>query len=287
MDFRPVQFTGAGGIRLAASLAASGDRPMVLLAHGGGQTRLTWRRTMAALDRAGFSSVAIDLRGHGESAWADEGLYRISDFAWDLLCVADAIGARPHLIGASLGGLAGIVAEGDLRPGSFASLTLIDVTPTMDPAGVSRIVGFMRAHAQAGFASREDAAAAIGDYLPHRRRRGPSEGLKKYLRHCEDGRYRWHWDPGFLSQMDVRQIFDHAQIQLAADNLPLPLHLVRGGASDLIKPEAADAFRRRLPHMTYTNVAGAGHMVVGDDNEIFSGAVIRFLRREVELAARA
>lgn len=285
MLLRTEQFAGAGGIRLSASIAGGPDRPLVLLAHGGGQTRQTWRSTMAALDRAGFSSIALDLRGHGESDWADEAHYRLSDFAEDLLAVSDSLKSRPHLIGASLGGLAGMTAEGDLSPGSFASLTLVDVTPTMNARGVTKIVDFMSAHAAQGFASPEDAAEAISDYLPHRPRRGPSEGLKNYLRHCEDGRYRWHWDPGFLSQIEVRRMIDHARLHAAAENLTLPLHLIRGGASDLISREAADAFRRSLPHMAYTDVAGAGHMVVGDDNGVFSQSIVEFLRRQTKLAA--
>src|SRR3546814_21099988 len=72
------------------------------------------------------------------------------------------------MIGASLGGLAGIIAEGKCAPGSFGSLTLVDVTPQMEPSGVARVVGFMAAHARDGFASVEEAAQVIADYLPHR-----------------------------------------------------------------------------------------------------------------------
>src|SRR3546814_7030853 len=74
------------------------------------------------------------------------------------------------------------VAEGAVRPGSFASLTLVDVAPEMDPEGVSRIVGFMNAHVERGFASYDEAAEAIADYMPNREKRGASEGLKSYLR---------------------------------------------------------------------------------------------------------
>lgn len=59
--------------------------------------------------------------------------------------------------------------------GSFASLTLVDVTPEMASDGVSRIVGFMSAHIESGFTSLEEAAEAIGNYLPNRPKRGASE----------------------------------------------------------------------------------------------------------------
>src|SRR3546814_301445 len=81
------------------------------------------------------------MRGHGESAWASDGAYDISDFAADLVEIAAAMRRKSAMIGASLGGLAGIIAEGNRAPGSFGSLTLVDVTPQMEPSGVARVVG--------------------------------------------------------------------------------------------------------------------------------------------------
>src|SRR3546814_1868626 len=86
------------------------------------------------------------MRGHGESDWAAPDQYRFADFGKDILAVCDRLDQRPHVIGASLGGLAALVAEGAVRPGSFASLTLVDVAPEMDPEGVSRIVGRSEEH---------------------------------------------------------------------------------------------------------------------------------------------
>src|SRR3546814_1990209 len=67
----------------------------------------------------GFRTIAVDMRGHGESAWASDGAYDISDFAADLVEIAAATASKPALIGASLGGLAGIIAEGKCAPGSL------------------------------------------------------------------------------------------------------------------------------------------------------------------------
>src|SRR3546814_19822899 len=76
--------------------------------------------------------------------------------------------SQPALSGASLGGQAGIIAEGKCAPGSFGSLTQVDVTPQMEPSGVARVVGFMAAPARDGFASVAEAAQVTADYLPHR-----------------------------------------------------------------------------------------------------------------------
>ncbi|AJA11735.1 alpha/beta hydrolase fold family hydrolase (plasmid) [Sphingopyxis fribergensis] len=276
-------FDGSGGISIAASLVGDGlGRPPVLLAHGGGQTRRTWRKTMQQLAQHGYRSLAIDMRGHGESDWAAPDQYRFADFGKDILAVCDRLDQRPHVIGASLGGLAALVAEGAVRPGSFASLTLVDVAPEMDPEGVSRIVGFMNAHVERGFASYDEAAEAIADYMPNREKRGASEGLKSYLRLDADQRYRWHWDPGFLNHMAARREQDYAQAQAAACALALPVHLVRGGSSDLISLEAAKRFVATVPGAQFTDVSGAGHMVVGDDNDVFSRAILEFLESQAE-----
>src|SRR3546814_8269713 len=92
----------------------SSDLP-VILAHGGGQNRRAWKSVTRQLASHGFRTIAVDMRGHGESAWASDGAYDISDFAADLVEIAAATASKPALIGASLGGLAGIIAEGKDR----------------------------------------------------------------------------------------------------------------------------------------------------------------------------
>src|SRR3546814_10674675 len=96
-------------------------------------------------------------------------------------------------------------------------------------------------------ASYDEAAEAIADYMPNREKRGASEGLKSYLRLDADQRYRWHWDPGFLNHMVARREQDYAQALAAACALALPVHLVRGGSSDLISLEAAKRFVAAVP----------------------------------------
>ncbi|MFM7403081.1 MAG: alpha/beta fold hydrolase [Erythrobacter sp.] len=120
---------GHTGLALAALVDGPENGVPVLLAHGGGQTKRAWKRVCTLLAAHGFRAVALDLRVHGESDWAADGAYDVADFARDLICVAGSFERKPALIGASLGGLSGITAEGALAPGSFASLTLVDVAP--------------------------------------------------------------------------------------------------------------------------------------------------------------
>lgn len=276
---KQIQFTGAEGQTLAADTMGVDDALPVILAHGGGQTRPSWRRTQERLAAAGLRAIAIDLRGHGESQWSSSGHYRIEDFADDLLCVAHALGTPPALVGASLGGLSGLIAEGEIRPGSFASLTLVDIAPNMEPAGVARVMGFMAAHLETGFASAEEAAEIVDSYRPREGRRTTAERIAPYVRKGQDGRWRWHWDPRFItSVMSSRGEARMERLAEAARRLACPVHLIRGGSSDLVSPEGAAAFLDLVPHARFTDIAGAGHMVVGDRNDAFADAILTFLQ---------
>jgi pimeloyl-ACP methyl ester carboxylesterase len=164
----------------------------------------------------------------------------------------------------------------------FSGLVLVDIVPRMDPGGVDHIQGFMRARAREGFGSIEEAAEAVAAYLPHRPRPTSLEGLRKNLRLHPDGRWRWHWDPRFLDgprPVDADREIVEAALERAARGLSVPTLLVRGGASELVTPEAVEAFLALAPHAEYANVAQARHMVAGDRNDAFGAAVEEFLGR--------
>lgn len=287
-------FTGADDNRLVSDVFGTSGRPVALL-HGGGQTRHAWRKTAELIAQADMVAYAIDQRGHGDSEWLASGAYSFSDFARDVRAIALQLTARhgekPVIAGASLGGIAALSAEGEAAKNGeaplFAGLVLVDITPRVDLSGVAKVQGFMRAHANEGFATVEEAADAVAAYLPHRPRPRSIEGLKKNLRLHADGRWRWHWDPKFLEN---RKLFDsrtpdgadrgarEQAMVAAARSLKMPVLLVRGGSSELVTEEHARAFLDLVPHATYADVAGARHMVVGDRNDQFSEAIMKFLR---------
>ena len=271
-------FIGDEGVNLVADVIGSSVNGSVIFAHGGGQTRHAWSKAGERLSALGWRAIMLDLRGHGESDWPKSGDYRLQRFAADLVAVADAIGARPHIVGASLGGLAGMMAEAFVREGTFASLTLVDITPQMEPAGVAKVMGFMSDELEEGFASVEEAADVIASYMPHRPRPADLSGLAKNLRLSQDGRYRWHWDPRFVtSVMQTRDRHSMEDMQARLSALRLPIHLIRGRMSELVTEENARAFMSSTPNAVYTDIADAGHMVAGDRNDAFVDAVVAFL----------
>ena len=85
-------FRGAAGNRLVGDVYGSGPRTALFL-HGGGQTRHAFAEAAARLAAAGFTAVALDQRGHGDSDWSEDGAYDAADFAADAVAVAASIPA--------------------------------------------------------------------------------------------------------------------------------------------------------------------------------------------------
>jgi len=283
VSLRAAGFVGRDGNLLAAEMAGPASAQPVILLHGGGQTRHAWAGTALRLAEAGYLAIALDARGHGDSQWAADGDYSADALAADLACVRASLHAPPALVGASMGGLTSLLAIGEGPPDFACALVLVDIATRLEPDGVARVLDFMRAHT-GGFASLEEAAEAVAAYNPHRKARSTA-GLQKNLRHREDGRWYWHWDPRFLDHA-ARSRAGEALVQQerreqAARRVAVPTLLVRGGSSDVVSAEGARELQQLIPHAELFDVQGAGHMVAGDRNDVFSNAVIDFLRRKL------
>jgi pimeloyl-ACP methyl ester carboxylesterase len=274
----PVALRVAGGDGVELHVEAYGNRAdkAVIMAHGFGQSRLAWTASAAALAQAGFYCLAADGRGHGLSAWNGEPGYHMDQFVDDARRLVDHVGGKPIWVGASMGGLIGMVAEAETAGGLFDAMVLVDITPRWEAEGVGRILEFMRAH-PLGFASVDDARDAVLHYLPHRASRSGSERLAKMLVTMPNGRLRWHWDPRLLADVGERVDEHSARLHSAAGKLQLPLLLVSGGKSDVVSDSTIEEFMKLVPHARHERIANATHMVVGDDNHTFTEAVSAFI----------
>jgi epoxide hydrolase-like predicted phosphatase len=313
---------GAQGGALALDVYGLAFNPAVVLLHGGGQTRHSWAKTAQQLAEHGFFALAVDMKGHGDSYWDTRpGVprherYMSGAFAEDLDRLVDALRLPRRasgfaLVGASLGGLAIL---GSRAAKQARAVVLVDVTPRLAHAGVTRIVSFMKKHAD--FATLEDAAKAIQQYNPKSGSSASAElnanasantsasagvnakanarddasasastaqaqsGLHKNLRRTPEGRWRWHWDPEFLSDrqptpQELEMFEEH--VMAHARGMVTPCLLVRGRQTDLVSEDAAKAFVAAMPDARYVDVADAAHMVVGDRNDVFAAETIRFL----------
>jgi len=276
-----VEFSGDASLTLVGDEWNRGrsqsDQPTILMLHGGGQNRFSWKNTGQILADRGFHVIALDARGHGDSDRAPNAEYTVDAFARDVAAVLTQIGRPVALIGASMGGLTGIVAARRAGPAVVTKLVLVDVVPRFESVGTHRIRDFMTRHVD-GFDSLDQAADAIAEYLPHRRRPRNVDGLTKNLRH-RDGRWYWHWDPAFVTSAGDDPFVEVDRLEQSAIDLRIPILLIRGKLSDVVSPEGVEDFLAKVPRAEFVELSDAGHTAAGDDNDAFSDAVVSFVTR--------
>jgi pimeloyl-ACP methyl ester carboxylesterase len=266
-----------GGVRLVGDRwRADESRGAVVLMHGGGQTRHSWGRTAERLAAAGWDAVTYDARGHGDSEWDPSRDYTLDAFVGDLIAIVEMVAQAPVVVGASLGGMTGLILAGE-HARLIRGLVLVDVVVELDRAGTARIIDFLTAHRD-GFESLEAVAEAVAEYNPLRRRARNLDGLRKNVRQHPDGRWYWHWDPAFVRIGDEpqRQV-DPQRLRAAAARVTAPTLLVRGARSDVVTAAGLEHMRRLMPTATATVVPNTGHMVAGDDNDLFVENLEEFL----------
>lgn len=279
---RTVEYVGVDGITLVAdewnhASPVTADRPTILMLHGGGQNRFSWKNTGQILADRGFHVIAVDTRGHGDSDRAPGADYALESLTGDVLHIIESTGTAVAVIGASMGGLTGIMAAEEAGPDTVTKLVLVDVVPRFEKSGSARIREFMFNHVH-GFDSLEEAAEAVAAYLPHRIRPRSPEGLKKNLR-MRDGRWYWHWDPAFLTKPQDDPFERVDKMEKAAMRLQIPILLIRGKLSDVVSNEGVQDFLTKVPRAEFVELSEAGHTAAGDDNDAFSAVVVDFVTR--------
>jgi pimeloyl-ACP methyl ester carboxylesterase len=281
-ESQTVKFPGVDDLVLVADewnrgAPSAAGRPSILMLHGGGQNRFSWKNTGQILADEGFHVVALDSRGHGDSDRAPNAHYTVDALCADTLAVLDQIGRPVILIGASMGGMTGMLVADVAGPEKVTKLVLVDVVPRYDKDGSARIRDFM-ASGMNGFETLEEAADAVAAYLPYRTKPRSPEGLKKNLR-FRDGRWYWHWDPAFLTAPTDDAFVRMQKLEQSVADLTIPILLIRGKLSDVVSPEGVKDFLAKVPNAEFVELSDAGHTAAGDDNDAFSDAVVQFVSR--------
>lgn len=232
--------------------------PRVVFLHGGAQNAHTWDTVIVGL---GEPALAVDLPGHGRSAWRDDGDYSPQRNAVALEPVLRELAPRAELVvGMSLGGLTAIRLAAT-TPDLVPRLAIVDVTPSA-----------LQRHAQMSAADRGTVALAQGDRTfpdfesmlavtmaaaPHRDPESLRRGLFHNTRRLPDGRWTWRYDT-------IRTVGDFAPLWSDVSAVAAPTTLIRGGASGFVTEEDVAEYARRSPGLTTHVVAGSGHSVQSD-----------------------
>ncbi|HZW73009.1 MAG TPA: alpha/beta hydrolase, partial [Caldimonas sp.] len=216
--------------------------------------------------------LALDQRGHGDTAWAPAGGYRRAEFVADVdAFLTDRSWPVATLIGLSMGGL-NAIAFAAAHAERTRGLVVVDVAPTIERGGGDAIRAQL---ATREFASFDEAVAQARAFNPRRSVENIRERLGHAMRELPDGRWTYKFDPSIgegaaagidLLWGDVRR-------------LRCPTLLVRGSESPIVSVATAERFTRELPGSLLVEVPGAGHSVMGDNPAGFIAAVRPFLTR--------
>jgi esterase len=246
-------------------------QPTVLFLHGGSLTAHTWDLVCLAL-RPRYHCLAIDLRGHGDTAWSPEGDYSLEAHRADLTAVVTELGLeRFILVGMSLGGATSLAFAGQ-HADKLAGLVVVDTGPDGRAAGRNRIADFVETtpEMESVDAFVEKAMA----FNPLRRPEMLRRSLLNNLRQTPSGTWTWKWDPQLRRARGPEvQAQRRAILWAAVPNVSCPTLVVRGGNSDVLLNEDAEKLAAALPQGSWVRIEGAGHTVQGDQPRLLVEAL--------------
>jgi pimeloyl-ACP methyl ester carboxylesterase len=237
--------------------------PPLLFLHGGRLTAHTWDLVCLAM-RAERHCVALDQRGHGDSAWSPSLDYGPEAHLRDISAWIERLGVdEPVLIGHSLGGLHAMTYAGqaDVR---VAAVVLIDVGPGVRAAGARRIADFAANDRRP--ASLEEFVERASAFNPRRDPRLLRRSLLNSLRQLPDGKWTWKHDQRMLTPEYLASTKASVErLRERVGSISCPVLVVRGGESDVYSDADAAAFANALPDGRWVKVESAGHNVQGDN----------------------
>jgi pimeloyl-ACP methyl ester carboxylesterase len=259
----PVQRVDAGAI---SALKWGGSSPRIIFLHGGGQNAHTWDTVIVGL---GQPALAVDLPGHGHSAWREDGNYSAQNNAAALAPVLGELAPDADLVvGMSLGGLTAI-GLGALAPQLVRELVLVDVTPsalqrhsemTKEQQGTVALM-----HGEREFPSFAAMLELTTAAAPHRDPKSLRRGVFHNSRRLDDGRWTWRYDT-------IREFPDFDTLWDEVAGLSAPVTLVRGGTSGFVTDDdAAELGHRARVFRGAQVVENSGHSVQSDQPRALIG----------------
>jgi esterase len=256
---------GTGEDRISA-LRWGASSPRVVFLHGGGQNAHTWDTVIVGV---GEPALAVDLPGHGHSAWRADGDYSPQHNAAALAPALREIAAGADLVvGMSLGGLTAVRLAA-VAPELVNELVLIDVTPsalqrhselTKEQQGTVALM-----HGEREFPSFQAMVDLTVAAAPHREVKALRRGVFHNSRRLDNGKWTWRYDT-------VREIPDFTSLWDDIDTLSAPVTLIRGGSSGFVTDQDAAELNRRAKHFRAAHVVeNSGHSVQSDQPRALIG----------------
>jgi len=260
-----------------------GRRPVVFL-HGAALNAHTWDVVCLAL-RKDFHCYAVDQRGHGESAWAEDGDYSGEAHRGDIEAFVDRLGLDQFvLVGHSMGGF-NAFNYAFHHSHRLAALVLVDAGPSILVKGAKRIADFVNQTAELD--SLEEVMQKAIEFNPRRDPRLLRRSLLHNFRQSPNGKWTrktdlrmWH---GHNSREKERELLKERFRQAA--RIDCPTLVVQGSMSDVFTVEDAQKLAAQFRDGHFAQVGEAGHTVQGDNPRALSEVLQQFLTRALPGAA--
>ncbi len=260
----------------------------LLCLHGFGNEAHIWEDFAPAVAPY-YRTLALDHRGHGDSAWDAERRYDHETMVEDVERASAALGIeRLVIVGHSLGGRIATLFAGR-HPQRMAGLVLVDIGPELDARGVLRIRTEVESSQEPVFASVEEYGRLLSLHYPAAQPQALLRMARHGVRQREDGRFVLKMDPalrgaGFAGSPEDAAERERQMSQAqweALRRLPCPTLVVRGAASDVFSAETADRMVDEvLAKGRLAVVPRAGHSVMTDNPDAFRDAVAAFVLTE-------
>jgi pimeloyl-ACP methyl ester carboxylesterase len=268
------RFIEAGKLKLHYLDYGTEGRPPMLCVHGGA-AHAHWFDYVAPDFAPDFHVRAVDLRGHGDSEWADPPVYSFEKYASDLNEVVEKLDLSDFvLIGHSMGGMVSLVYAAT-HPGRVSRLVLVDTTMHMSKESIGRL--------------RDLGARPAKDYATHdelisRYRlqpEGPNLAASEVIRHVAahsgrqtaEGTWRHKFDRSLYA------IFERRDGRPYWNHIKVPALLVKGEHSSRVNAEILAQVKARSPQVELVEVPNSDHHITLDNPGGFADAVRAWLAR--------
>lgn len=263
---------GQNGLSLHVEEWGNGSDACILL-HGFGEGAYIWNSFAPSIAKL-FRTLAIDLRGHGDSSWDTKGEYHVERYAADVLNAIDILGVKRFvLVGHSLGGETAIRIAA-ARPESIIGLVIVDFGPDTNEEGSDRVLS--------DFNDSQRNWDSLSEYEKWLQERRPLVGIRQIrdlavgaLRSQPAGGYRPKCDPVLGTVEKPKR--DAAMLWKLIATIRSPVLILRGLGSAVLTHAVAERMEKTLRSGKLSTIAGAGHAVVSDNPDGFADQLFPFL----------
>lgn len=242
--------------------------PLIFI-HGLGGNLTAWTKSRNFFQRLGFTTYALDLRGHGLSSKKD-GLdyYALNHFAADIHSFITKLKIKdPVIIGHSFGGIVSIL-HAALYPNDLSALILIDANSK--PPFFAK-----KTHSYAFFTHLH---SLLSPFLPviHRRRLN----YQQFTRTADWDLHRIALDiihTTFQSYLNICEQLTSYNATRLLDKITVPTLVITGTDDSIFPPSTAYKLAARIKAATLDVIPHANHILVLNNPDSLNHSLLNFL----------